>query len=52
MSVSVEKKDNNMALLTIEIPAEKFSEAVEKAYQKEKSGIAVPGFRKARLREK
>ena len=52
MSVSVEKKDNNMALLTIEIPAEKFSQAVEKAYQKEKSGIAVPGFRKGKAPRK
>ena len=48
MSVTVEKKENNMAVLTIEVPAEKFVEAVEKVYQKQKSRIAIPGFRKGR----
>ena len=48
MSVTVEKKDNNMAVLTIEIPAEKFIEAVEKAYQRQKNSIALPGFRKGK----
>ena len=48
MSVTVEKKDNNMAVLTIEVPAEKFIEAVEKAYQRQKSSIALPGFRKGK----
>ena len=35
MNVTVEKKDHNMAVLTIEIPAEKFAEAIEKAYLKQ-----------------
>ena len=41
MSISVEKKDNNTAVLTIEVSAEKFIEAVEKVYQKQKSSIHV-----------
>ena len=48
MNVTVEKKDHNMAVLTIEIPAEKFAEAIEKAYLKQKNRISVPGFRKGR----
>lgn len=52
MSVTVEKKDNNMAVLTIEVPAEKFVEAIEQAYMKQKSRIALPGFRKGRAPRK
>ena len=52
MSVSVEKKDNNTAVLTIEIAAEKFAEALEKAYQKQKGTIALPGFRKGKAPRK
>ena len=48
MSVTVEKKDNNMAVLTIEVDAAKFIEAVEQAYQKQKNRITLPGFRKGR----
>ena len=52
MSVTVEKKDNNMAVLTIEVPAEKFVEAIEQAYMKQKSRIALPGFRKGKAPRK
>ncbi|HCI73997.1 MAG TPA: trigger factor, partial [Lachnospiraceae bacterium] len=52
MSVTVEKKDNNMAVLTIEIPAERFVEAIEKAYQKQKNRITLPGFRKGKAPRK
>ena len=38
-----------MALLTIEIEAEKLDGAIEKAYQKQKSRINVPGFRKGKV---
>ena len=48
MSVTVEKKENNMAVLTIEVDAAKFIEAVEQAYQKQKNRITLPGFRKGR----
>lgn len=49
MSVKVEKQEGSMALLTIEIEAEKLDGALEKAYQKEKSRINVPGFRKGKV---
>lgn len=52
MSVSVEKKDNNTAVLTIEVPAGKFTEAIEKAYQRQKNSIAIPGFRKGKAPRK
>ena len=48
MSVTVEKKENNMAVLTIEVPADEFVEALEKAYLKQKGRITLPGFRKGK----
>lgn len=52
MSLQVEKLEKNMAKLTIEVPAEEFSKAVEAAYQKNKSKISVPGFRKGKVPKK
>lgn len=49
MSLQVEKLEGNMAKLTIEASAEEFEQAIEKAYQKEKSKISVPGFRKGKV---
>ncbi|MCR5595732.1 MAG: trigger factor [Lachnospiraceae bacterium] len=49
MSVKVEKQEGSMALLTIEIEADKLEEAINKAYQKEKGRISVPGFRKGKV---
>ena len=49
MSLQVEKLEKNMAKLTIETDAEAFEKAVEKAYQKQKSRISVPGFRKGKV---
>jgi len=49
MSVSVEKLEHNMAKLTVEVSVEKFDGAVEKAYQKNKSKLSVPGFRKGKV---
>ncbi|MBQ0028016.1 MAG: trigger factor [Lachnospiraceae bacterium] len=49
MSVKVEKLENNMAKLTIEVPAEELDKAIEKAYQKQKSQISIPGFRKGKV---
>ena len=37
MSVQVEKLENNMAKLTIEVSAEDLEKAIEAAYQKEKN---------------
>ncbi len=52
MSVQVEKLEHNMAKLTVEVPAEEFEKSVEKAYQKNKSKINVPGFRKGKVPRK
>ena len=52
MSVQVEKLEKNMAKLTIEVPAEEFDAAIEKAYQKNKNKINLPGFRKGKAPRK
>lgn len=49
MSLKVEKIENNMAKLTIEVPVEDFEKAVEKAYQKNKKKISIPGFRQGKV---
>lgn len=48
MSVQVEKLENNMAKLTIEVAAEEFVAATAKAYHKNKNQIFVQGFRKGK----
>lgn len=49
MSVQVEKLEKNMVKLTIEVPAEKVDDAVKRAYNKQKSRISIPGFRKGKV---
>ena len=49
MSVKVEKLENSMALLTIDAPAEDLEKALEKAFQKQKNSISIPGFRKGKV---
>ena len=48
MSVKVEKLENSMAKLIIEVPDDEFEAACEKAYQKQKNKIQIPGFRKGK----
>ena len=46
MSVkSCEKLEKSMVALTVEVSAEEFEAAVEKAYRKQRGSIRVPGFR-------
>lgn len=52
MSLQVEVLEKNMAKLTIEVSAEEFEKAVEKAYQKNKGKMSVPGFRKGKVPRK
>lgn len=52
MSLQLEKLEGNMAKLTIEVSAEDFEAAVEKAYQKSKNKINIPGFRKGKAPRK
>ena len=52
MSLQVEKLEKNMAKLTIEVPAEEVTKALNTAYGKDKSKINVPGFRKGKAPRK
>lgn len=52
MSLQVEKLEKNMAKLTIEVSAEDLDKAMENAYQKQKSRITLPGFRKGKAPRK
>ena len=47
--MQVEKLDNNMAKLTIEVSADDFEKACNDAYNKNKSKISIPGFRKGKV---
>ena len=49
MSLQVERLEKNMAKLTIEVPAEELEKALQKAFQKNKNKISVPGFRKGKV---
>ncbi len=52
MSTTFEKISSNKVKLTFVVPAEKFDEAVQKAYIKNRSKINVPGFRKGKAPRK
>ena len=49
MSLQVERLEHNMAKLTIEVSAEELEGALQKAYQKQKGKICIPGFRKGKV---
>ena len=49
MSVKVETLEKNMAKLVIEVSAEEFEKALQAAYNKQKSKIRIPGFRKGKV---
>ncbi len=52
MSVTVEKLENNMAKLKITVSAEQLEKALQKAYEKNKNKIQLPGFRKGKAPRK
>lgn len=49
MSLQVEKLENNMAKLTVEVSAEELEKAIEKVFQRQKKNISIPGFRKGKV---
>ena len=49
MSLKVEKLENGMAKLTIEVEAGEFVKAIEVAYNKNKKKISIPGFRAGKV---
>lgn len=52
MNVQLEKKEKNMAVLTVETEAEEFVKALDEAYKKDRNRISVPGFRKGKAPRK
>lgn len=48
MNAVLEKKENNKAIFNFEISEQKFEEAVQKAYLKNRGKINIPGFRKGK----
>ncbi len=52
MSVQVEKLENNMAKLTVEVEAAKLDKALDAAYNKQKNSISIQGFRKGKAPRK
>ncbi len=52
MSVQVENLEKNMAKLIIEVSEDKLEAALQNAYQKQKSRISLPGFRKVKVPRK
>ena len=48
MAATIEKKDNNIVVLTMEATQEEFAAAVQKSFQKNKNRFQIPGFRKGK----
>ena len=49
MTATWEKKEGNVGLLTVTVPAEKVNKALDKAFKKVVKQINVPGFRKGKV---
>ena len=48
MAAAIEKKDNNIVVLTIDISPEEFGEALKSSFIKNSSRFNVPGFRRGK----
>jgi len=48
MASTMEKKENNVVVLTIDVPAADFADALQRSYRKNAGRFAVPGFRKGK----
>lgn len=48
MNTKVEKIENNVVKVEVNVPVEKFQEALKKAYQKNVKKFNIPGFRKGK----
>ncbi len=46
---SIEKKDNNIVVISLEASVEEFKEAMQKAFNKNKNRFQIPGFRKGKV---
>jgi len=48
MASSIEKKDGNIVVISLEATAEEFNNALETAFKKNKNRFQIPGFRKGK----
>jgi len=48
MASTMEKKENNVVVLTIDVSKEDFAVAIQQSYQKNKNRFQIPGFRKGK----
>ncbi len=48
MNTQVETLENSLVKLTVEVPAERFEQGMQKAYHKMKGQVAMQGFRKGK----
>ena len=48
MASFIEKKENNVVVLTIDVSKEDFAAAIQQSYQKNKNRFQIPGFRKGK----
>ncbi|GGM27128.1 trigger factor [Paraliobacillus quinghaiensis] len=49
MTAKWEKQEGNQGLLTVEVEAEKFNEALDQAFKKVVKDVQLPGFRKGKV---
>src|SRR5690625_3468055 len=49
MPAKWEKQEGNEGILTIEVTAEEFDQALDKAFKKVVKDVQMPGFRKGRI---
>ncbi|WP_181349749.1 trigger factor [Thalassobacillus sp. CUG 92003] len=52
MSAKWEKQEGNQGLLTVEVPADEFDQALDQAFKKVVKDVQVPGFRKGKVPRK
>ena len=48
MASTMEKKENNMVVLTIDVPAADFADALQRSFRKNAGRFNIPGFRKGK----
>src|SRR5665647_2437706 len=48
MASFMEKKENNVVVLTIDVSKEDFAAAIQQSFQKNKNRFQIPGFRKGK----
>ncbi|MFB5662902.1 trigger factor [Alteribacillus sp. HJP-4] len=49
MNANWEKQEGNQGVLTVDVEADRFKEALDQAFQKVKGKVNVPGFRKGKV---